>query len=969
MQSHEISKSNLSHKILKYPFHGKEKRLIDKFLIIGFDFPRIQKEVELIAKKLINNLNKENINYGRIGKLHFDSDKNQYSFNFEEPPIVLIDISSDYNKSSFDNEQIIDMIYPKFPKSYVRIINKENKKDDYFRIKYPKFVVFNSNPQEGLNSKRSFNCIAFNYYKAFEKDINNIKISFLFPISFCILSEYPFFYSFYVLLNQIKELFSKNPIDVPLEFIIYNMVAFTPSPINHIVTLNIVPIKSDYTKENDLFNNYEIIENKSNSKKNDFSNYVEITFPILSGYPLMQFNLLKVLFYKFSPQDIIEIFISTILEKDIIFFSGNLEHLNLLMYSFINLNYPLNDGQYYWINVSVSYDTLREGNSSFVGKAFSSILGVYAIYDSEKMKKCNNIKDHIIVDVDKGHIIYSDKNDNLKNMIKKLCKNSTINNKDNDLNIAIKKLNYDLDSLKSQYQKGNSPKYFLEYDDQIKNTNKKIQEGFYNFIITISLYFYKNLSFMTLSEKNNHQINDNSYMIIFDDKSNIKNYTQVENYFLTQMKETMKFNSFVLGFIQSFDTIDLYKIPLSFLEEFITMKLQKNKLKKITKSQKTDTSKSEPPSINHLDLIDIFYDTNIPQNEININFNQFESYYHKVMEKKFNRYFYLYRDWQVIRKEIKKKNGLTEVKFLQYKYVDLNPQLLSTYIHYLNNLSKEEISMIFPLYNKLVNNQIKSFDLNKIENLIEEKSIEENIVSRNDMLCYSIIMIFILSIQVINIDELIFMNTLLYSIFKHKFIIFRKYYSLLIDVFYRLTKDAELKKKYKIKFKLLNFYYPLLNKIRENIIIPNENLLNSVKNFENIENLIENNDKEEKEDNPIDFDIFNQPQKLYYFTNKNKNIPLGDNIDCILRKQNQTIKCNLIDVSTLFKMLSQMVDDYINNLDPNAIDSSLMEKCIVNAIFYIEREQYFDEEKMDLLVLLVRILIVFTNKLNINTDI
>ena len=68
-------------------------------------------------------------------------------------------------------------------------------------------------------------------------------------------------------------------------------------------------------------------------------------------------------------------------------------------------------------------------------------------------------------------------------------------------------------------------------------------------------------------------------------------------------------------------------------------------------------------------------------------------------------------------------------------------------------------------------------------------------------------------------------------------------------------------------------------------------------------------------------------------------------------------------------MLSQIIDDLIDDLDPNVIDSSLMEKCIVNAIFYIEREQYFDEEKMDLLVLLVRILIVFTNKLNINTDI
>ena len=85
-----------------------------------------------------------------------------------------------------------------------------------------------------------------------------------------------------------------------------------------------------------------------------------------------------------------------------------------------------------------------------------------------------------------------------------------------------------------------------------------------------------------------------------------------------------------------------------------------------------------------------------------------------------------------------------------------------------------------------------------------------------------------------------------------------------------------------------------------------------------------------------------QPQKLYYFTDKDKNIPFGDNIDCILRKQNKTIKYNLIDVSTL--------DDYINNLDPNVIDSSLKEKCIDNAIYYIEREKYYDEEKMDLLV-------------------
>ena len=36
-------------------------------------------------------------------------------------------------------------------------------------------------------------------------------------------------------------------------------------------------------------------------------------------------------------------------------------------------------------------------------------------------------------------------------------------------------------------------------------------------------------------------------------------------------------------------------------------------------------------------------------------------------------------------------------------------------------------------------------------------------------------------------------------------------------------------------------------------------------------------------------------------------------------------------------MLSQIIDDRIDDLDPNVIDSSLMEKCIVNAIYYIEK--------------------------------
>ena len=66
---------------------------------------------------------------------------------------------------------------------------------------------------------------------------------------------------------------------------------------------------------------------KLGSKLNSFE---EIKFPFLQAYPLLQYNLSKLLFNYFSISKIIFIFINTFLQKYILIFSEN-------------INFPLND--------------------------------------------------------------------------------------------------------------------------------------------------------------------------------------------------------------------------------------------------------------------------------------------------------------------------------------------------------------------------------------------------------------------------------------------------------------------------------------------------------------------------------------------------------------------------------------------------------------------------------------------------
>ena len=70
MQSNEKLKNNIINESLKYPFHGKEKRLIDNILILGYDYSTIKRKI--LTKEMKTDFNQ--ISYNEIEQL-FSEDK------------------------------------------------------------------------------------------------------------------------------------------------------------------------------------------------------------------------------------------------------------------------------------------------------------------------------------------------------------------------------------------------------------------------------------------------------------------------------------------------------------------------------------------------------------------------------------------------------------------------------------------------------------------------------------------------------------------------------------------------------------------------------------------------------------------------------------------------------------------------------------------------------------------------------
>ena len=938
-----LNRIDIQEEIPRYSFNGKSSYLIDKFYIFGYDSTTIN-------KYLYNDENLKN-----IIKIQNDEGKFQ-KFQLKEPPSILNEFASDYEKQCFELDMLRDMIFPnkvnlyysEEEKSYSRSPEKRRKKeissnknselnakknDDFYLYEEggstkkdipPSYnVVFSSNPQSGNNSKKSINGIAYIFYKKLKKskkDTNrNINISFYVPTIFSIISEYPFYNSFYQLCMQIECLFTRNELRIPIEIIIYNLIKLSPSPLNGDVSISLnsfVELEKESSKhlnyviaesleegnEDYENSNNEKIENKSKnihiscknlsknaikrnsdikslnrlnlygtshvlkhlktistSKSNkDFTTidkkitdnnniFNRIKFDYLSGYPIIQYNLAKVLLQTLTPIDIIDIFLYTFLEKDIIFFSKDLEFLSLTINSYLNLNFPLNDEKYYFVNACVSYDIYKKGESTFVGSAFTSIIGINDTYNPKYQVECiDKIKEHLAVDLDNGKIYKVDdksdkeknrKNKELFNYIKYIYKNRESKN---DINILyreisiLSKLLYDIDSKKNKeddlYYLIFKNKKYIDYEENIKNINIKIQDSFYRFINNISLYIYQNLLVrvpddyvkMKGNKRNNENKEEFNVLFLDNDKEDYT-YSNEEIYLLEELRDTMKFQSFVYSFVQSYNPIDLYKIPLTFTEEFISIIYRKNSILE--------------GNINFFSLIDNLY-KNKSEGEIIINFESIVHEYYLNYKNYFDREIQdIYEDNKLFPDKIKIKNYNIDNRIItKYKSYELDDRVLKIYLNLLNSIEYEENENInenefFNLRKKIQENVPKKILVTEIESIIENYAIEQGILSENDICSANIIILFSICLRSFISNEEC--STFIAIIFQ-LFTIFRKYYSMILSIVYSICKECLANKDDLTVSSCLNLYYICINSLRNVKLIPNESLMNIIKSFNKI---------------------------------------------------------------------------------------------------------------------------------------
>ena len=886
-----------------YPFNGRSNLLIDKFYIIGYNYLTLYKLLIENTPKIIEEDNERET-------------KEPHKFNIDEEPYILNEFSSDYNKESLPNETVLSMIFPKQVdfyytseentnqiKSSVQTNNDFNKIEfnkDKSQANFPKSykVVFTSNPQAENNSKKSINGLAYIFYRKFteKKIVNKKSYTYYIPYVFCIISEFPFFNSFYKLMKYIKMFFSLDKLYIPIEFLIYNIVNFSPSPLQSDIILDLkssieqyqslgilpsvsrsttIPIKPSEIASNNDLDMKNINKNKDLKKSTILPNIIDknfsvrkssraglkkfnsepikmddylIKFKFVSGYPLIQYNLSKVLFYTLNPERVIITFLYTFLEKDVLFFSKDIEYLSVTLNAYLNLNFPLNDEKYYFIGAPISFDDFSNGNSEFGLKNYTSIIGINDQYRPNYKNKNLKIADHLVVDLDKGDLYegpdennshINDRNKKIIEFIKKAYRG--VDDEKINQTTLYQSIRYLSDSLNELYKNINDLYdkkniNFIDFKDDANdgnNNNREIQEVFYEFINYICTYFYENIGIRFKEDELRNQRKDDNKQdkekenqkvtVIFE--KNLYNKgegTNIEDklIFLDELTETMKFQSFVFGFLQSYNPIDLYKVPLTFTEEFLSI-LSKKKEKARKK-------------IKYFNLIDSLYNNNRKNDEMYVDFNFINFNYYNNLKSQFNREIYELSK----NKYFGEKDHLIDFadgdnnKLIIYQTYELDERILLKYAHFIKNTDKEKFSEKLCKSLFIEERVIQVIKLIEIESLIENSCIKSNILSSDDIFCANLILLFTISLKLLieNIENMD-CPTFLGFLFQEFPDVFRKYYTLLIKIIYKLYQEFINKKQYSKGEKIHLCYYPCINSMRMKKLVPNEDLINIINQF------------------------------------------------------------------------------------------------------------------------------------------
>ena len=771
--------------IKKCPYLGFSPNLIEYFAIVGYQDNFIPQLIDLLENSKTPN------------------SENPYS------PTILSSVTSSTDYGIVDNELIKSQLYPSNPNIIlVDPVNKQTPENS--SVIYS--MCFDSS--DGTQ-KLFYACYAFLFYELYTYQKNKITNEYYIPKAFCIISQFPFFNTFNIICNNLYNIYSQKNNNIPLELNVYNILNYIPSPINYNLCLSI-------------FNDDNIVANINQ----------------LSGYPYIDFDLNE-LFAFFPINFILEIFLLTVLEQPILFFSSNLENLNMVMYIMYILNYPCNDSTYFWHIVSVSKKNVTEENK-FVGKIMVSLLGVNSAYD-DSIDTFAFGRYHYIVDIDNKKLklrealdLSMDERDEINRIIEL---QEYLENILNEKSVESYFLKKHITTLKNNLQNiivvdKSSYSYLIQKRNMNFFTQKKInhklnksfQEYFYDFYLKILLIFYNdnnlNNSFDKIEKEDVYQKDNNKYAreeLIFNDV----------------FRSSVKYKIYFDNFMKEFDVMDTFKIPLIVSEIFLSLKIR---------DEKEITSEK----IKYFSLIDQLY-LQKKNDLLTINFKFIIKEYNKKLHKKYFKAFFKI-DSDIKCPVLGDIVNITNVPKKNNKLINMNKKVIDKYIYILKNkFDQTELFQAFPqILSFSKKNYINSNEIDRrfILQTIKEKFDKNNSISNLNYIIYSLVYIVSLVIPLHPYNKM--MNYLI-EISEYiptmKFFLRENIYTLMKSIYKFYLEHCKTKKYPTMTLSQVKMYlYILAAAVRAQNIVPNEEMMAILARFFGHIIFQERNDQNKKDE-------------------------------------------------------------------------------------------------------------------------
>ena len=849
------------------PFLGRSKNLIEFFVIIGY------KEEEL--KEIGPNILKlKNVDLSVISLITTIS------------PVKNIDITA-----------MIERVYPAKP--CIMEVTQPEIKPKISSIIFTSCFNYN-NETDGKVIKTFYSGFSLRFYEKFiDYDSNK---EYYVPKAFLIISEYPYFTTFHKLCLNIyynyieiqdniqkkkKKIIKEYYItdNIPIEMFIHTLVNYIPSPLKNNIILN-------------LFVNDDLI-----------------TIPMLTGYPYIDFDLYKII--NIIPiNEFIKIYILMFLEIPLLFFSQNLEQLNLFMYSIYILNYPLTNSSYLCHLETISKGKISNGYNN-IGAIY---LGVNSDY-STKLDLSNFDGFNFVVDINNKEVKKIKLGDNETDKIQKLLEyiNKILNRKNeiksSFLSYFISLLKTRLEIVKNKY-KSKSKSNFFYVDNNVIDINNLIQEAFYDFILSI----------ITIKNKE-YQIDKSCSSIIYIPDSK-NNFSEEEKYFLEFCKKSDKFTFYYNNFIKKFDSFDEFRISLLFCDEFAQLR-------------KYDKSDYIPLKISYFEIIKSFYSSKTDDLEINYNA--------------------LYGDF----KEAKNKNAITKsykTKKKQLLYLDKN--IINLFLY--NKKNKN-------LFSSLKAKEKDGITIASEEAIVLTLTIKNNLIKILNIQFFirgALVYIFSIIFPFFPFNTIIFyLANLLDNINNNRY--FQRYYISIIlksiTKYYLINKQYSLFSELNLK-NIKEICKIIIGNLIKKSIIPNEEIFTLLKNIINEDiNKVNNDYPNIINKNGENNFIFEYDKVSNYVNTINYDIVTKEENTLIFKYEGKKREYDIMPYDLIYHRIYSIYDNYYSKLNFNIenleIDNII--EIIINIIYYLSLPEYEDNSSSLFLFKTVLVLNKLKNDINI----